>query len=153
MNKEKFYPVSISFACNDFNGNFIGVPSAIEIGEQLLRLDNSYWNPRNPKIDIVIDKTVEIGGFGASKVKGFVKISRRKFPIVGYKPYWGNIIWDCVIVDVPTAQKVVSYLQTLKCFSIDEADTNWWDKFSADKPFEWTEVEIGDLKKYGYQKP
>lgn len=153
MSKTKFYPVSISIACNDENGNFTGIPSAIEIGENLLRLDNSDWSARTPKIDIHIDETIDVGGFGASKVKGHLRLSRRKFPIVGYKPYWGNIIWDLVIVDVPTAQTVVSYLQSLKQFSIEEADTNWWGKFSADEPFEWTETEINDLKTYGYQRP
>lgn len=111
-----------------------------------------WLNPRSPRLNFSITRRLQDGGFAASKVEGYVKISRRKFPIVGFKSHWGNIIWDLVIVDIPTAQSFVEYVQQLGCFSSDEGLENWFDKFAAPK-FEWSDEEIADLKKYGYQKP
>lgn len=153
MREKKFYPVSISFACNDENGNFTGVAMAIDIGTELLSLENKFWNPDKPRFSITIDKIIQRGGFGASKVKGKLRFSRKTFPICGYKQYFGNLIWDGVIMDVDTAKEFISYLHSLDCFTVDCGDTNWFDKFSANKPFEFTEVETKDLQKWGYQKP
>lgn len=150
--REKFFPVSISFACNDEYGNFTGIPTAIEIGSDLLCLENRWWNPRSPRLNFSVKRILGNGGFAASKVEGSVKISRRTFPIVGFKSHWGNIIWDLVIVDIPTAQRFVEYIQQLGCFRVDSAMENWGDKFDAPK-FEWSDEEIEDLKKYGYQRP
>jgi hypothetical protein len=149
---EKFTPVSIAFACNDEYGNFNGVAEAIEIGE-CLRLEQWEINPRSPSLKFKIEKYLSGGGFAANKIEGLVKISKRWFPIVGYKSAWGNIIWDLVIVAPETAKQITEYLKELKIFSTESGFENWIDEFESEKAWKWTPEHDEDLEKYGYQRP
>ena len=145
---EKFYPVSIAFAMNDPDtGNITDFCEDIEIGDNLLRLTDG-----RVRLSIHFRESVD-GGFAASRCKGFVRISRRKFPIVGYKYGWGNWCWNLVIVSPETAVEIIDYLKELDCFRCEEGETNFFEKFNADGKFQWTAVEKDLLREEGYQRP
>ncbi|HXG85647.1 MAG TPA: hypothetical protein VNI84_16610 [Pyrinomonadaceae bacterium] len=152
MSKQNFYPVSIAFACNDDYGNDEGKFSAAEIGDDLLSLENKYFPPKCPRLEIRFKPEIG-GGFAAAKGRGYVKISKRKFSIVGYKSHWGNIMWDLVIVTPETAIEIINHLKKLDCFSCDGGGKNFFDKFNSDAPLEWTDTEKNLLRTNGYQRP
>lgn len=153
MNNLKFHPVSIAFACNDPDtGNDTGKFSSVNIGDDLLELDNKFFPPKCPSLKIRFD-VKQNGGFAAATGSGSVKISRRRFPIFGYKYGWGNWCWDLVIVTPETAIEIINYLKELDCFTCDSGETNFFNKFNSASSFEWTDAEINLLKTDGYQRP
>lgn len=149
----KFYPVSISFACNNpDNGMPEGKFSDVHIGDQLLELANKYYPPKCPTLLIEFEKEID-GGWGPSKGKGHVKIHQKGFPIVGYKPHWGNWCWDVVVVSPVIARHMIDYLKSLDWFQCEGGVEGFYDNFNRDGPFEWSADLIKLLESDGYQRP
>lgn len=48
-----------------------------------------------------------------SRLDGFVRISRRKFPIIGYSTWVGNWCWDSVSVTFEVGADLLNYLKSL----------------------------------------
>lgn len=147
-------PVSVALCCNNpDNGLFNGSFSGVDIGSEILRLDNKYWPPREPKLKYDFYAN-ESRGFGASKASGRVKVSRKWFPIVGYKYGWGNWCWDLVLMEPEAAIDLLNYLKKLDVFQPEHGETKWFDRFTAEGlEFDKTPTWIRMLEKWGYQKP
>ena len=146
--------VSVAFCCNNpDNGMFRGRFCSVHIGDQLLLLglDNQYWPPKEPTLSVEFE-AAQSGGFAASKGKGRVKVSRRFFPVIGYKYGRGNWCWDLVIVTPAAAVKLLNYLKELDCFQPEYGDTEFFDIFNEPGVL-FSEREIPALRERGYQTP
>lgn len=129
-------PVSISFCCNEPNsGIFRGRFCNVEIGDNLLSLDNKFCPPKEPKLDYRFTITDSGTGFAANRAEGIIKVSHRQFPIIGYKYGWGNWVWDLVIVTPKVALDLANYFQALGHWT-SEGDAEFCDYFDAGKPFD-----------------
>src|SRR5687768_12235990 len=99
MRPAKSELVSIALCCNDPD---TGMPNGrfckVEIGRDILTLDNQYWPPREPKLQYEFTEDTSVRGFGAAPVVGRIKVSRRWFEVWGYKYGWGNWCWDLVLM-------------------------------------------------------
>ncbi len=145
-------PVSIAFCCNNPNtGRPTGKFCSVNFGDNLLELNNQFWPPREFALRFDC-QSYGSNGFAAARVTGTVKISRRKFPIVGYKYGWGNWCWDLVIVEPPVALEILNYLKTLNAFSPESGEVTFWAGWDADRPFDLVTFEPL-LEKWGYAKP
>jgi hypothetical protein len=144
--------VSVSLCCNNpDNGMFNGRFSNVEIGDNLLSLDNKYYPPREPKLDYRFE-TEGNNGFAADTAIGHIKVSHRNFPIIGYKYGWGNWCWSLVLVTPEVAIDLINYLQHLDHWT-SEGDTEFCDHYDTGKRFEKSEKWLKLLGKYGYQRP
>jgi hypothetical protein len=145
--------VSIALCCNNpDNGTFRGKFDNVKIGEELLDLDNLYYPPKEPKLSYRFKTTQEVRGFGPDGVRGHIKVSRRRFPIVGFKYGWGNWCWDLVVVTPEVAIQFINYLKELKYFQPDSGEEFMLETFEhPDTRFD--EQHIPLLQKYGYQRP
>ena len=145
--------VSVALCCNNpDNGMFTGKFCAVNIGTELLDLDNKYYPPKEPKLSYEFKTVKEGRGFGASRVEGHIKVSRRRFPVIGYKYGWGNWVWDLVIMTPETAVSFLNYLKELDCFQPDSGDEEFFDIFN-EPGVQFSEREIPTLKESGYQAP
>lgn len=147
--------VSIAFACNNPNtGMFTGKFDAVRVGSELLELNNRYWPPKELAIAFEIKGERHGSGFGPYAVKGRVKISRRRFPIVGYKYGWGNWCWDLVVVTPEVAVDVINYLKELNAFTCEGGDIDFFDRFNNEgEKFEKDEETLAALRESGWQRP
>lgn len=145
-------PVSISLCCNNpDNGMFAGRVSRLEIGDNLLELENTAGRDPSLRYDF---KTEGSNGFAAARAVGSVKISRCNFPIIGYKYGWGNWCWDLVLVSPEVAVDVINYCRHLNIFSA-EGDVQFVERFEAldfnkQDPKAWW---FKRLRREGYQRP
>ena len=145
--------VSIGLLCNNpDNGNFTGRVEALDIGDGILKLDNKYWPPRGPALRYDFKACGECRGWGAGQVEGRVKVSRRFFPVVGYKYGWGNWCWDLIVMTPETAVPFLNYLKSLDCFQPEGGFEEFYDAFT-EPDTEFTDDMIPDLRSYGYQAP
>lgn len=146
-------PVSISFCCNNpDNGMPTGRFSNVEIGDNLLSLDNQFYPAKEPRLSYLF-RTVGNNGFVADQATGSIKVSRRRFPVIGYKYGWGNWCWDLVLVTPKAAIELANYLQHLGLWSA-EGDAEWCDQWDTSKPFDPQDAKwIQSLEEYGYQRP
>ena len=152
---EEMPPVSVAFACNNpDSGMFTGKFCKVEIGEEILSLDSKFWPPTGPKLSYDFEAQ-ESRGFGAAKAMGRIKVSRRFFPIIGYKYGWGNWCWDLVLMEPETVIDLVNYLKSMNVFGVDAGESRWfnaWDDpdVTFDKnPATWIRM----LEKWGHQRP
>ena len=151
--------VSIVLCCNDpDNGMFNGRFCKVEIGQDVLTLDNQYWPPREPKLSYEFKNDGAYGsvsGFGAEPVVGRIKVSRQWFEVWGYKYGWGNWCWDLVLMTPEVTIDFVNYLKQLNVFQVESGETRWFNHFLADgavfdkRPTGWIRM----LGKWGYQRP
>ncbi len=151
----RIIPVSIAFACNNpNNGMFTDKFSDVRIGDRLLNLSNQYWPPKQPTLAFHFSDSGVTNGFAAKHVKGKVQISRRRFPIHGYKYGWGNWCWDLVIVTPAIAVDIINYLKELKCFHCEEGETEFFERFNHPELwFEKDDATLLRLAEDGYQRP
>lgn len=158
MRPAKVDLVSIALCCNDpDNGMFAGEIYKVEIGDDVLSLDSKYFPDSGARLKYKFkaDKDYSVGGFGTSPVTGGIRISRRWFPVWGYKASWGNWCWDLVLMTAETTIDLVNYLKELNSFQVESGETRWFNYFQADgavfekDPNTW----IRTLGKWGYQKP
>lgn len=147
-------PVSISFCCNNpDNGMFTGRFCNVEIGDNLLSLDNKFYPPREPKLDYRFEVKDSGIGFAANRAEGRIKVSHRQFPILGYKYGWGNWVWDLVIVTPEVAINLANYLQHLGLWTA-EGSVEWCDQWDTEEPFDPKDPKwIASLEEWGYQRP
>jgi len=144
-------PVSIAFCCNHPDtGNFTGQFGAVHIGEELLEL---HAQSTEPSLSFHF-KAEDGQGFGPRHAQGHIKVSRRTFPIIGYKWGWGNWCWDLVIVTPRTAVNLINYLKSLS-FHCEAGTSTFFEIFN--EPDVWfmasPELELKLLEKYGWQRP
>lgn len=147
--------VSIAFCCNNPNtGMFEGKFSAVHIGAELLDLENQYCPPREPALAFEIKGERHGQGFGPHPVAGHVKISQRKFEIIGYKWGWGNWCWDMVIVRPDVAVDIINYLKDLNHFRCECGEESFFDRFNNEgEKFEKDEATLTLLRESGWQRP
>ncbi len=107
--------VEIMLCVNNHLGHFTGKVSDIQMyknGESILDLDPGLCD-----------------GVTCSIHDERVKISRKSFPIRGYKTYVGNIFWDQIIVKDNVAADILNYLKKLNkwgCMGgLTEFFNNW----------------------------
>jgi len=144
--------VSVALCCNNpDNGMFRGQFCSVNIGTELLDLDNKFWPPKEPKLSYDF-QIVESRGFGAGSVQGRIKVSRRFFPVIGYKYGWGNWVWDLVIMTPVTAVDFLNYLKDLECFQPESGDKEFFDIFN-EPGARFSKREIPALQNWGYQAP
>lgn len=151
--------VSISLCCNNpDNGMFVEQIYRIEIGRDILTLESNNFPASGPRLNYDFKNDGAYGsvrGFGADPVTGRIKVSRRWFPVWGYKYGWGNWCWDLVLMTTDTTIDLLNYLKELKAFQIDSGETRWCNYFEAEdavfdkSPTGWIRM----LEKWGYQKP
>lgn len=147
--------VSIAFCCNHPNtGRFTGKFSSVNIGDELLCLSNQYYPPKEPALAFEIKGERHGHGAGPRAVEGAVKISRRRFEIIGYKYGWGNWCWDLVIVRPEVAVDVINYLKELNCFTCEAGLVTLFDQFNDEGvKFEKDKKTLATLRKHGWQRP
>jgi len=140
--------------CNDgYNGTFTGRVEAFDVGDNLLSLRGLYYPDRGLKLEYHF--TGEGGGWGASPVSGTIKVSRRLFPIVGYKYGYGNWCWDLVTMRPKTTIDLINYLKTLDRFHTEDGD-DWFNDHFNEKGFVFDrdgEKELKLLSEWGYAQP
>ena len=121
------------------NGCDTGRVSAIEFSAQadsvnpMIKLESSYWN-WGPVCRLLEGDPKRI------------KISRRTFPILGYRTWVGNWCWDAALVTIETANQILAYLKSQHdrkgnpYWSPDQAWTEIWEA--------WEKGEKIDLAKF-----
>lgn len=150
--------VSVALCCNDpDHGMFTGRLNAVRIGEDLLNLTNKFWPPKEPSLTIHVNRVVRKNqGCGADRVEGYVKVSRRRFSIIGYKYGWGNWCWDLVIMRPAVAIALTNYLKQLNCFQNEDGDVRWHRMFNEGTEVfsdETGSLDMREIALYGYQTP
>lgn len=145
--------VSIALCCNDpDNGNFTGRFDAVDIGSEILKLDNKYYPPKAPRLRYEMKSQGTQSGWGASPVEGRIKVARRYFPVIGYKSWWGNWCWDCVLLEPEVALRFLNYLKELDYFQPEYGLTVFFDTFNDPKA-RFNEKHLPELCESGYQAP
>lgn len=144
--------VSIDFCCNNpDNGMFTGRFDSVSIGNGVLHIDNQYSPPRAPKLQYDFALS-EDRGFDAASAIGRIKVSRRWFPVHGYKYGWGNWCWDMVLMAPADAIRLLNYLREMNLFRIDSGFTKWCDRWDAGE-FTEDKATLADLEEYGRARP
>lgn len=157
MRPAKSELVSISLCCNNpDNGMFEGRFDKVQIGQDILTLDNQYWPPRSPRLKYRFKGDEHAAGnFGADPVVGGIRVSRRFFEVWGHKAWWGNWCWDLVLMTPDVTIDFVNYLKELNVFQVESGETRWFNYFAQEgavfdkSPTGWIRM----LEKWGYQRP
>lgn len=131
---------------------FTGGFDSVHIGDDLLSLDNQYYPPRQPKLSYQFKTEIKARGFGADRVKGFIKVSRRRFPVIGYRYGWGNWCFDLVIMTAETAVTFMNYLKELDLFQVDSGETEFFETFN-EPGLMFGDEHLPALRERGYQAP
>ncbi len=70
---------------------------------------------------------------------GWIKISRRKFPIARYKTWVGNWCWDAVSVTISVAIDIVTYLRGLG-WKMEGGDCHLGDLWDSGEKFRPSDI-------------
>jgi hypothetical protein len=150
--------VSIALCCNNPDtGMPTGRVCMVDVGsEELLKLESKFGYSDDdmegmPTLAYDFEVTTR-GGFGCDRVTGHVELAGRKFPIIGHKSGWGNWCWDCVIMTPQVAIEFINHLKDTDCFTCTTGDKEFYDIFNEPGVM-FSEREIPELQKYGYQRP
>lgn len=140
--------------CNDGdNGTFTGRVEAFDIGDNLMSLRGAYYPDKGLKLEY--DFTGGGASWGASPVKGRIKISRRYFRVLGYTYGYGNWCWDLVMVEPAVVIDLINYLKKTGHFHTEDGEV-WFNDHFEDKDFVFDragEKEMELLAEYGYAHP
>lgn len=93
-----------------------------ESGETALELDSCIWPPSDcPRF---------------SRIENAVRISRRKFPILGYRSWVGNWCWDCITVTPAVGADLLNYIKSLgwHCIGGECRFGDMWDRGEKFRP-------------------
>lgn len=113
--------VMVDICCNDpDNGLFAGRAEMISIGRNdFIELEaRPYLAPR------------------MSELPGAIKLSRRKWPIIGSKYGVGNWCWNGYWMEIPTVVDLLCYLHERKLFSFACGEDRLCNIWHNDKPFD-----------------
>lgn len=64
----------------------------------------------------------------------FIRVGRRKFPILSYGRYIGNMMWDAAKVTPEVASEIAEYIRKSGNYEPDDGSTVLWDAWSAGLP-------------------
>lgn len=98
--------VRVDVCCNDpDNGLFAHRAAAIQLADQLLELAASDF--RGPTFR-------EIGDH--------IKLSRRRFPVLASKEWYGNWCWNAYWMDVAEAVDLLTYAHAIGAFDVEQGE-------------------------------
>lgn len=63
-----------------------------------------------------------------------IRVGRLKFPILAYRCYVGNMMWDSALVTVETANRIADKLRACGQYQPDHATTELWERWDAGLP-------------------
>lgn len=110
--------VRIDVCCNDAdNGLFDGRALAIQLADAL-ELTAADW--RGPVFRELPDA---------------IKISRRRFPILASKDWFGNWCWNAYWLDAPVAADFLAYVHGLYAFTPEMGEERLFDRWYRPAPF------------------
>lgn len=112
----------LAFATNDDNGQNTGYATAFDFGEPL-HLDMIYWNWRGIRC-VQVDET-------------HIRIGRRKFEVLGWGTWIGNMAWDGARVTLETANQIADHLRSTGHFEPTTGYSELWDMWKAGKPMKF----------------
>jgi hypothetical protein len=103
----------IMICCNDSNGNWTGIITAIEVSNN----------------DGEASFTEPFYGVRGGIAKDFIRIGRRKFPITGQRSYVGNILWDLATVTPEIGDRIMTWIKNQNKFQCEGGTVEFTDKY------------------------
>lgn len=120
--------IMIDIACNNpDDGIFAGRAEMIEIAGDFLQLELA--GCRAPKFTDLGDE---------------IRLSRRKWPIVGSKDWIGNWCWNGYWMKIPIAVDFLAWLQTTRIFHCTCGEERAYNIWNSEKPFDKSDRDFFD---------
>jgi len=119
--------VMIDVACNDpDNGIFAHRAEMISIGYEFLELECFSRGPR------------------FHELPGAIKLSRRKWKIVGAKEWVGNWCWNGYWMEIPEAVRFLAWLQSTRLYHCTCGEMRIYNIWNSEKPLDKGDLEFFD---------
>lgn len=112
--------------CGDFAGEIVSVDihDSIEILTHFVNDDHSF------------------SGLKCALEEGLIVIGEHKFPFFNHLTWVGNMLWDLVWMRGADLLAFLNYLKETKHFSVEQADSELFDRWDGDQPFNETELAL-----------
>lgn len=119
--------VMIDVACNDpDNGLFANHADMIQVGRDFLELEANYRAPTFRDLGDTI------------------RLSRRKWRIIGSKDWVGNWCWNGYWMEIPEALRFLTWLQSTQLYSCSQGEERLFNIWNSRKPMDKDDIAFLD---------